>query len=330
MAFDLLARATRPCWAPVRRAPRGPGGAGGAGAGRRHPFSTRRARGWLRRRRGRARQAARRPLHAGRARGHAQDQAPPHPRRGDRAGGRARSRPRSARSSSGSTTATACGRSATAPASGAARSASCATARALRDGRARHGEPSRWTGGRDLEWIALRPELVVEVSYDHVSDGRIRHGARLLRWRDDRDPRSARRPARRRGVSAAARLRAQGLGEARARDAHGAVAAALAIQAQDTRSSRLGVRARSEGLGSRTWCGRARTSARWSAPGRCAGRCTCFAPRTSAGCSACSARSSPASTSAGAPAWDSTRLSASASSPRSRPSLRTGRLYGPS
>lgn len=44
------------------------------------------------------------------------------------------------------------------------------------------------------------------------------------------------------------RLRAQGLGEARARDAHGAVRTALAIQAQDTRGSRLGVRARSEGL----------------------------------------------------------------------------------
>jgi hypothetical protein len=49
-------------------------------------------------------------------------------------------------------------------------------------------------------------------------------------------------------VTAAARLRAQGLGERRARDAHDAVAGALAIQAQDTRSSRLGVRARSEGL----------------------------------------------------------------------------------
>jgi hypothetical protein len=49
-------------------------------------------------------------------------------------------------------------------------------------------------------------------------------------------------------VSAAARLRAQGLGEVRARDPHGAVRGALAVQAQDTRSSRLGVRARSEGL----------------------------------------------------------------------------------
>jgi ATP-dependent DNA ligase len=52
------------------------------------------------------------------------------------------------------------------------------------------GDPSRWSGDRELEWIELRPELVAEVSYDHASDGRIRHGARLLRWRADRDPRS--------------------------------------------------------------------------------------------------------------------------------------------
>lgn len=51
------------------------------------------------------------------------------------------------------------------------------------------GGPSRWSDGRDLEWVTLRPELVAEVSYDHVSDGRIRHGARLVRFRDDRDPR---------------------------------------------------------------------------------------------------------------------------------------------
>ncbi len=50
------------------------------------------------------------------------------------------------------------------------------------------GEPSRWTQGRDLEWVSLRPELVVEVAFDHVSDGRIRHGAKVLRWRDDKDP----------------------------------------------------------------------------------------------------------------------------------------------
>jgi len=51
------------------------------------------------------------------------------------------------------------------------------------------GEPSRWTHGRDLEWVALHPELVVEVSYDHVSDGRIRHGTKVVRWRDDKPPR---------------------------------------------------------------------------------------------------------------------------------------------
>ncbi|HEX3874957.1 MAG TPA: ATP-dependent DNA ligase [Solirubrobacteraceae bacterium] len=50
------------------------------------------------------------------------------------------------------------------------------------------GDPSRWTGGRDLEWVALRPELVVEVRFDHASDGRIRHGAKVLRWRDDKPP----------------------------------------------------------------------------------------------------------------------------------------------
>jgi ATP-dependent DNA ligase len=50
------------------------------------------------------------------------------------------------------------------------------------------GEPSRWTHGRDLEWVALRPELVVEVTFDHVSDGRIRHGTKVVRWRDDKPP----------------------------------------------------------------------------------------------------------------------------------------------
>ena len=50
------------------------------------------------------------------------------------------------------------------------------------------GEASRWTHGRELEWVALRPELVVEVTFDHVSDGRIRHGTKVLRWRDDKPP----------------------------------------------------------------------------------------------------------------------------------------------
>ena len=51
------------------------------------------------------------------------------------------------------------------------------------------GEPSRWSQGRDLEWIALRPELVVEIAFDHMSNGRIRHNAKVLRWRDDKSPR---------------------------------------------------------------------------------------------------------------------------------------------
>ena len=48
------------------------------------------------------------------------------------------------------------------------------------------GEPSRWTHGRELAWVKLRPELVVEVTFDHVSDGRIRHGTKVLRWREDK------------------------------------------------------------------------------------------------------------------------------------------------
>ncbi len=50
-------------------------------------------------------------------------------------------------------------------------------------------DPSRWSAGRDLEWVALRPELVVEIDFDHVSAGRIRHGAKLKRWREDKPPR---------------------------------------------------------------------------------------------------------------------------------------------
>jgi ATP-dependent DNA ligase len=54
------------------------------------------------------------------------------------------------------------------------------------------GEPSRWTMGRELEWVMMRPELVVEVTFDHVSDGRIRHGAKVQRWREDKAPRECR------------------------------------------------------------------------------------------------------------------------------------------
>jgi ATP-dependent DNA ligase len=53
-------------------------------------------------------------------------------------------------------------------------------------------DPSRWSAGRDLEWVALRPELVVEIDFDHVSAGRIRHGAKLRRWREDKQPEECR------------------------------------------------------------------------------------------------------------------------------------------
>ena len=51
-----------------------------------------------------------------------------------------------------------------------------------------HGDPSRWKNEKELEWIELRPELVVEVTFDHTSGGRIRHGTRILRWREDKPP----------------------------------------------------------------------------------------------------------------------------------------------
>jgi ATP-dependent DNA ligase len=54
-----------------------------------------------------------------------------------------------------------------------------------------HGsaDPSRWKSDKELEWVALRPELVVEISFDHVSGRRIRHGSKLQRWREDKPPR---------------------------------------------------------------------------------------------------------------------------------------------
>jgi ATP-dependent DNA ligase len=50
------------------------------------------------------------------------------------------------------------------------------------------GGPSRWNQGKENEWHPLRSELVVEVSYDHFSQGRFRHGTKLLRWRPDKAP----------------------------------------------------------------------------------------------------------------------------------------------
>jgi ATP-dependent DNA ligase len=54
------------------------------------------------------------------------------------------------------------------------------------------GGPSRWSTERSAEWQPLRPELVVEVRYDHISGGRFRHGTGFLRWRPDKDPRQCR------------------------------------------------------------------------------------------------------------------------------------------
>jgi len=51
------------------------------------------------------------------------------------------------------------------------------------------GEPSRWKSDKELEWIVLRPELVVEITFDHTSGRRIRHGAKVQRWREDKPPR---------------------------------------------------------------------------------------------------------------------------------------------
>jgi ATP-dependent DNA ligase len=51
------------------------------------------------------------------------------------------------------------------------------------------GAPSRWSTERSAEWRPLRPKLVVEVRYDHVTGRRFRHGTRFLRWRPDKAPR---------------------------------------------------------------------------------------------------------------------------------------------
>jgi ATP-dependent DNA ligase len=50
------------------------------------------------------------------------------------------------------------------------------------------GGPSRWTQGRELPWVELKPKLVVEVRYDKMQGPRFRHATRLLRWRDDKKP----------------------------------------------------------------------------------------------------------------------------------------------
>jgi ATP-dependent DNA ligase len=51
------------------------------------------------------------------------------------------------------------------------------------------GGPSRWSTVRTGEWEPVDPKLVVEISYDHFTGGRFRHGTKILRWRQDKEPR---------------------------------------------------------------------------------------------------------------------------------------------
>jgi ATP-dependent DNA ligase len=64
------------------------------------------------------------------------------------------------------------------------------TAQASNDGRRLPGAGSRWNAGKDLSFVLLRPDLVVEAAYEHLQGQRLRHTARFRRWRPDRDPRS--------------------------------------------------------------------------------------------------------------------------------------------
>jgi ATP-dependent DNA ligase len=54
------------------------------------------------------------------------------------------------------------------------------------------GAKSRWSQGKSLAWEPLRPELVVQVAYDHMQGSRFRHTAHFRRWRPDKPPRECR------------------------------------------------------------------------------------------------------------------------------------------
>ena len=58
-----------------------------------------------------------------------------------------------------------------------------------RTGEQGSGEPSRWKSDEELVWEGLRPELACEIAFDHITGDRIRHGAKFLRWREDKPPR---------------------------------------------------------------------------------------------------------------------------------------------
>ena len=63
-----------------------------------------------------------------------------------------------------------------------------AEAAAIEQGRRLPGAQSRWNRGKDLSWEAVRPELVVEVAFDHLQGDRFRHGTTFVRWRHDKAP----------------------------------------------------------------------------------------------------------------------------------------------
>ena len=69
------------------------------------------------------------------------------------------------------------------------------------------GAQSRWSQGKDLSWEPLRPELVVEVAYDHMQGTRFRHTAQFRRWRPDKPPRDCTLRAARGRAAARARRR---------------------------------------------------------------------------------------------------------------------------
>jgi ATP-dependent DNA ligase len=58
----------------------------------------------------------------------------------------------------------------------------------LGDGQRMPGAQSRWSSGKDMSWEPLRPQLVVEVAYDHMQGNRFRHTAQFRRWRKDKKP----------------------------------------------------------------------------------------------------------------------------------------------
>ena len=109
------------------------------------------------------------------------------------------------------------GRARVAPVEGVGRTG---TAEAERGRQRMPGGKSRWSQGKDLSWEPLRPELVVEVAYDHMQGTRFRHTAQFRRWRTDKAAarvhvRAARGRARRRSSRRSSRAAADAVGASR-------------------------------------------------------------------------------------------------------------------